>query len=164
MIIKEELGASDRACVEQITENPYLQYLNDVDRGQQPPTNQGQLLLDATCAPADITYPTDLKLHNKAREKSEQIIDERHKARGKGHKKPRTYRQRARKQFLSVAKDKRVSRKKMRRCRRQQLGYLHRNLKSIDRLAQHTGLSLLGRGRYKDLLVITEVQRQQQWI
>ena len=26
LIIKEELGASDRACVEQITENPYLQY------------------------------------------------------------------------------------------------------------------------------------------
>jgi hypothetical protein len=221
LIIKEELRASDRACVEQITENPYLQYFcglkafiteppfdaslfvhfrkrfpadvlsqvnnaiaqkvhekqkppedppsSDVNQsdgksGKQPVTHQGQLLVDATCAPADITYPTDLKLLNKAREKSEQIIDELHKARGKGHKKPRTYRQRARKQFLSVAKDKRVSRKKMRRCRRQQLGYLRRNLKSIDRLAQHSGLSPLGRGLYKDLLVIAEVQRQQQWM
>lgn len=26
LIVKEELGASDRACVDQITENPYLQY------------------------------------------------------------------------------------------------------------------------------------------
>ena len=127
-------------------------------------THQGQLLVDATCAPADIAYSTDLKLLNKARKKSEQIIDELHKARGKGHKKPRSYQQRARKQFLSVAKDKRVSRKKMRRCRRQQLGYLRRNLKSIDRLSQHTGLGLLGRGLYKDLLVIAEVQRQQQWM
>jgi len=118
--------------------------------------------VDATCVPADITYPTDLKLLTKAREKSEQIIDELHKARGPGHKKPRTYRQRARRQFLSVVKDKRISRKKMRRCRRQQLGYLRRNLRSIDRLAQHTGLGLLGRGRYKDLLVIAEVLRQQQ--
>ena len=175
LIIKEEMGASDRACVEQITENPYLQYfcglkafiteppfdaslfvhfrkrfpgdvLNQVNNaiahkvrekqkppedpspsdanqsdgksGKQPVTHQGQLLVDATCAPVDITYPTDLKLLNKAREKREQIIDELHKARGKGHKKPRTYRQRARKQFLSVAKDKRINRKKMRRCRR----------------------------------------------
>jgi hypothetical protein len=221
LIIKEDLGVSDRDCVEQITENPYLQYfcglkafiteppfdaslfvhfrkrfpadvLNQVtnaiaqkvrenqktpqdppptqkdskDGGgeQQPLFNQGQLLVDATCAPADITYPTDLKLLNKAREKSEQIIDELHKARGKGHKKPRTYRQRARKQFLSVAKDKRIRRKKMRRCRRQQLGYLRRNLKSIDQLAQHTGIGVLGRGLYKDLLVIAEVQRQQQWM
>ena len=221
LIIKEELRASDRACVEQITENPYLQYFcglkafiteppfdaslfvhfrkrfpadvlsqvnnaiaqkvrenqkppedppppgtnkKDEGSGKQPPANQGQLLVDATCAPADITYPTDLKLLNKAREKSEKIIDELHKARGRGHKKPRTYRQRARKQFLSVAKSKRISRIKMRRCRRQQLGYLHRNLKSIDKLAQHTGLGNLSKCQYKELLVITEVLRQQQWM
>lgn len=220
MIIKEELGVSDRDCVEQITENPYLQYFcglkafiteppfdaslfvhfrkrfpadvlsqvnntiaqkvrekqtppedpppqkggGDEGSEQQPLFNQGQLLVDATCAPADITYPTDLKLLNKAREKSEQIIDELHKARGRGYKKPRTYRQRARKQFLSVAKDKRISRKKMQRCHRQQLGYLRRNLKSIDRLSRLTGLSILSRGRYKELLVISEVLRQQQWM
>jgi len=220
LIVKEELGVSDRDCVEQITENPYLQYFcglkafiteppfdaslfvhfrkrfpadvlsqvnnaiakkvrekqrppddpppqkggSDEGSEQQPLFNQGQLLVDATCAPADITYPTDLKLLNKAREKSEQIIDELHKARGRGHKKPRTYRQRARKQFLSVAKGKRISRKKMQRCRRQQLGYLRRNLKSIDRLSQGTGLGILSRGRYKELLVISEVLRQQQWM
>jgi len=31
-------------------------------------TNEGELLLDATCAPADIAYPTDLSLLNQARE------------------------------------------------------------------------------------------------
>ncbi len=46
--------------------------------------------MDATCAPADITYPTDLKLLNAAREKTEKIIDVLHQSRGKGHKKPRT--------------------------------------------------------------------------
>lgn len=219
LIIKEELGVSDRACVEQITENPYLQYfcglksfiteppfhpsllvhfrkrfpedvlqqINDTvaekvrerqrppedpkppathssDERPQPPSNNGKLLMDATCVPADITYPTDLKLLNTAREKSEQIIDELHKARGRGYKKPRTYRQRARKQFLSVAKSKRLSHSKLRRCRRQQLGYLRRNLNSIERLAQHTGLMVLGRRQYKTLLVISEVLRQQQWM
>lgn len=224
LIIKEELRASDRACVEQITENPYLQYFcglkafiteppfdpsmlvhfrkrfpkdvlakvnnavaqkvrekkdppkdpdgpsasqNSSNKGKgdnEQPANKGKLLVDATCAPADITYPTDLKLLNKAREKSEQIIDNLHRARGPGHKKPRTYRQRARKQFLSVAKAKRTSAKALRKSRRQQLGYLRRNLKSIDKLAAHTGLLVLDRRQYKELLVICEVLRQQQWM
>lgn len=30
--------------------------------------NRGKLILDATCAPADISYPTDLKLLNQARQ------------------------------------------------------------------------------------------------
>ncbi|MBE1556824.1 hypothetical protein [Sporosarcina limicola] len=42
-------------------------------------TNQGKLLLDATCAPSDITYPTDIGLLNKSREKLEKIIDTLHK-------------------------------------------------------------------------------------
>ena len=96
--------------------------------------------------------------------KSEQVIDILHKERGAGQKKPRTYRQRARKQFLAVAKDKRISRQKIRRCLRQQLGYLRRNLKSIDLLALHTGLGVLNTRQYKDLLVISEVFRQQQWM
>jgi hypothetical protein len=43
--------------------------------------NKGKLLVDATCAPEDINYPTDLKLLNKAREQSEQIIDTLHNPR-----------------------------------------------------------------------------------
>src|SRR5690625_1753321 len=35
-------------------------------RGQSS-LNQGKLLLDATCAPSDITYPTDVGLLNEAR-------------------------------------------------------------------------------------------------
>jgi hypothetical protein len=37
--------------------------------------NRGKLILDATCAPADITYPSELKILNAAREKTESIID-----------------------------------------------------------------------------------------
>jgi hypothetical protein len=37
--------------------------------------NRGKLILDATCAPADITYPTDLGLLNLARVHTEKIID-----------------------------------------------------------------------------------------
>lgn len=35
--------------------------------GEEP--NQIKLLIDATCTPADITFPTDLKILNEAREK-----------------------------------------------------------------------------------------------
>jgi len=165
LIIKERLGITDDECVEQIRENPYLQYFcglktfsseqpfhptmlvhfrkrfsaealnaisdvivakslntsqNDNDDedcssgGAGDGSNKGKLLMDATCAPADITYPTDLKLLNTAREKTESIIDTLHKNRGKGHKKPRTYRVKARKRFLSVAKSKQVIKSKIR--------------------------------------------------
>ena len=39
--------------------------------GDNMVTNKGKLLIDATCAPADIRYPTDISLVNEAREKSE---------------------------------------------------------------------------------------------
>jgi hypothetical protein len=38
--------------------------------------NWGTLTIDASCTPADITYPTDLKLLNETRESSERIIDD----------------------------------------------------------------------------------------
>ncbi|MBM9515147.1 hypothetical protein [Desulfogranum marinum] len=81
-------------------------------------------------------------------------------ARGKGYKKPRTYRQRSRKQLLSVAKDKRIGHKKVRKCIRQQLGYLRRNLNTIDQLGKHPGFAALNRCQYKELLVISEVFRE----
>ncbi len=111
LIIKEKLGISDRETVEQIKENPYLQYfigmssysnetpfdasmlvhfrerisvslVNKVNQemvkkmtettSSQPsqkkieekekeisePKNRGKLILDATCAPGDISYGT----------------------------------------------------------------------------------------------------------
>ena len=118
--------------------------------------------MDATFAPADISFPTDLKLLNTSREKSEQIIDVLHQRRGKGHKKPRTYRNKARKFYLGVAKCKRVDRKRLRKAKRRQLGFLRRNLSSIEKLSKVVNLTVLGRRQYRDLLVISELYRQQQ--
>ena len=42
---------------------------------KQEKENIGKLILDATCTPADIQYPTDLWLLNKTREALEEIID-----------------------------------------------------------------------------------------
>ena len=80
--------------------------------------------MDATSVPADITYHTDIKLLNSAREISEQIVDVLHKARGRSHHKPRTYRIKARKAYLAVAKSRRVGKNKLRKAIRTQLGQL----------------------------------------
>lgn len=126
--------------------------------------NKGKLLMDATCVPADITFPTDLKLLNKAREKSILIIDRLHELRGRSHKKPRTYRKRARKDLLNAAKSKRLGSGKLRKAIRAQLGYLKRNLSAIDNLSKSVSLTALTRREYRDLLVISETYRQQQWM
>jgi hypothetical protein len=74
----------------------------------QKQTNQGSLLIDATCAPADLRHPTDLSLLNEAREVTEILIDALHpQVRGSFGHKPRTHRKQARQQFLTVAKKKR---------------------------------------------------------
>ncbi len=55
--------------------------------------NQGSLLIDATCSPADIRYPTDLSLLNEAREVTEKLIDAMHPPVRDGFgAKPRTHR------------------------------------------------------------------------
>jgi hypothetical protein len=53
--------------------------------------NRGKLIIDATCTPADISYPTDLGLLNQARQQTEKIIDSLYESRkGKVKRKPRT--------------------------------------------------------------------------
>jgi len=128
------------------------------------PQNKGKLLVDATCSPADITFPTDLKLLNKAREKSEHIIDVLHHPHKGKMKKPRTYRKRARKDFLSVAKSKRLLKSNRRKMIRKQIGYIYRNLKTIRKLSKVSSLKHLSKHQYKSLLVIHELLRQQKWM
>ena len=137
---------------------------------EDPPTHGGKLLIDATCTPADIKYPTDLGLLNEAREKTEQIIDtlhaeiqERYPKQASKPKKVRTYRQEARKRFLEMAKAKNPGSKKIRKAIGQQLRYVKRNLKHIDSMVNgHEGLlhSLPGYW-YKCLLVIGTLYEQQ---
>ena len=58
--------------------------------------NKGKLILDATVAPSDIKYPTDLGLLNLARKITEKLIDKLYKPlKGFLKKKPRTDRKEA---------------------------------------------------------------------
>lgn len=80
-----------------------------------------------------IRYPTDLSLLNEAREFSELIIDTLC-ANLNVDQKPRTYRKKARKAYLAIAKQKRPGAKTLRRGIKQQLQYLRRNLGYIEQL------------------------------
>ena len=134
------------------------------DVGEDPPTPKGKLMVDATCTPADIKYPTDLNLLNEAREKTEEIIDRLHHIRSSPEKKPRTYRQKARQAYLRVSKAKKPGSAKMRKGIGKQLGYLRRNLAAISRMAKEGLLIQLKKHQYRDLLVIHELYRQQEWM
>lgn len=103
---------------------------------QQETEHQGKLILDATVCEQAIRYPTDLSLLNEAREFSEQIIDKLYPWTAL-KKKPRTYREKARKDYLAIAKRRRLGAKLRRRGIRQQLQYLRRNLKHIEGLLAH---------------------------
>jgi hypothetical protein len=218
LIIKEKLGLTDEETVEQIRENPYLQYFlgyeayrneqpfdpsmmvhfrkrlaadivneinelvtsrqlggeeneqdqesagdNDEDRSGGSTAsgeNWGQLKMDASCTPADIRYPTDLSILNEVREKSEAIIDVLHAPDVGKKMKRRTYRNRARKEYLAVAKKRRPTRKAIRKAIGKQLRYIARNLRTMNELAgQPFGgrLALLSRRMYRNLLVAHEV-------
>jgi transposase, IS5 family len=106
--------------------------------GGEPVTNKGKLLVDATVAEQAIRYPTDLSLLNEAREISEHLIDELY-ALSDYSRKPRTYRRKARKLYLNLAKNKKPGLKQRRRGLREQLQFLGRNLKHISCLLDHLG-------------------------
>jgi len=112
------------------------------DPPEEDSGNKGEVLYDATACPQDIAYPTDLGLLNKAREITEIIIDELHGINAEG-KKPRTYRQVARKGYLKVAQNKNPSRKTIRKGIKSQLQYLRRNFKTItNQLGAHQAFPL----------------------
>jgi hypothetical protein len=121
-------------------------------------TNKGKLVIDATCAPADVAFPQDLKLLNKAREKTEKMIDLLHDS--ESGKKPRTYRKTARKCFLKLSKAKRKSGKELRKGIRKQLGFLGRNLAHINSLIDKLGNTLSERLK-KELETIRQIFNQQ---
>lgn len=134
--------------------------VKEADSSEIPAENKGRVLFDATACPQNIAYPTDLGLLNEAREKTEELIDTLSKA-GLQPKKPRTYRKIARKEFLKVAQKRKKSKKEIRRAIRMQLGYVARNLKSINLLLDlYTDFPLKAREQ-KYLMVIHTLYQQQ---
>lgn len=125
-------------------------------------THKGKLITDATAAPQNITFPTDLKLLNAARAKSEALIDLLWNPLLHGDVKPRTYRQIARKLFLSTAKKKQKTSKAIYKSNGQQLRFLKRNLAHIDTLLAAYDRFPLKPREQKYLMVLHTVYEQQE--
>ncbi len=133
---------------------------NDNEKGSSG--NKGKLIIDATCAPNDIRYPTDISILNEAREKCEKIIDKLHLPNKGKVAKVRTYRKKAREEYLRIAKKRRPGKKEIRKAVGKQLRYIKRDLGYIEKMAKEVGLKGINRREYKNLLVIQEVYRQQE--
>jgi IS5 family transposase len=124
--------------------------------------NWGALIIDVSRTPADITYPTDLKLLNEGRESTERIIDDLCNQHSDLRKhKPRYLRSKARAAFLNVANQKNPRHQRIRAALRLQLGYLRRNHDAIDTVTAN-GARLLGLNTHcwHKMLVIIDLYRQ----
>ena len=136
----------------------------DVDTPESNGQNEGTMILDATCAPQNIRFPTDTSLLNEARENAEEIIDILHAHGLTDGKKPRTYRKKARKQYNSFSKNRKKTKKLIRKTIRQQLGYLRRDLEAIQRIEdRHPGCldAVLPRRKQERLYVLRRLYAQQ---
>ena len=135
---------------------------------EETPTedNEGTLILDATCAPQNIRFPTDASLLNEAREKAEDIIDTLHEMGFSEGKKPRTYREKAHRKYNSFSKNRKKTVKLIRKTVKQQLGYLSRDLGIIDDYeCRHPGcLGKLSAKQQKLLQVIRVLYSQQEYM
>ena len=93
------------------------------------------MIVDATCTPADIRYPTDMSLLNEARENTERIIDFLYLEPAKVlFTKPRDYREIAHKDFVGYTKKRKPGHKIRRKAIRKQLNYLKRNIRYINNM------------------------------
>jgi hypothetical protein len=123
--------------------------------------NQGTLILDATCAPQNIKFPQDVELLNEAREKLEKMICE--ICSDCHFKRPRMYREIARKDYLAFAKCRKKGAKKARKAIKKQLGYVRRDLGYIAELLKQKEDVLSEKNR-ELLAVLLKVYEQQKYM
>ena len=128
------------------------------DKSQE---NSGTLMLDATCAPQQISFPQDINLLNEARENLEGIIDT--VCYEYNLCKPRMYRRNARKDYLNLAKCKKRSTKKIRKAIKKQLQYVRRDLGYIDELLANNKVTFTEK-QLKRIDVIRELYAQQKYM
>jgi IS5 family transposase len=123
--------------------------------------NKGVMILDATVAPSDIHYPTDLNLVNACREDTEKLIDRLWEYGGrKGHKTGYN-RNKARRSFLKVVKQRKAKQKAMQRAVSEQIDYVEKSLETLKLLIHEVGEERLTDAERKRLDTIQKVYGQQ---
>ncbi len=120
------------------------------------------MLMDATVFPEAVKYPTDVGLLNDVREWLVRSIHKLGKA--LGVKRPRTYKRKARQEYLKFAKKKTKTKKTIARAKKAMLQYVRRNLRQMRELvetAKHRRKKVYR--AVKERLRIAEEIFRQQW-
>ena len=94
--------------------------------------HRGQLMIDATVAEQQIEYPTDLKLLNESRQQLERMT--KLWCYEGDLTMPRTYKRKARRQYMVIAKKKNKTKKEIRKALCQQLQYVKRDVGYVNAL------------------------------
>ena len=148
------------ADVARINEELYLRMQRS---HEEPPEgkNKGTMVLDATVAPADIHYPTDLSLLNECRENTETMIETLWKHGQRSGHKTAYNRQKAHVNYLSVQKQRRPRKKAVQQGIGNQLVYVEKNLITLDRLLMEVAEGTLKQHDVTRLETIRKVAVQQ---
>jgi len=133
---------------------------SDSNESSAESENMGTIILDATCAPQNISYPQDVNLLNEVRENLEGMIDE--LCYEYGYYRPRTYRENARRDYLNLAKCKKRTSKKIRKAIKRQLQYVRRDFGYVEGLLSE-GVELSDK-RCKRYEVLWQIYEQQQYM
>lgn len=123
--------------------------------------HNGKVIVDATCCPQDIAYPTDLNLLSDSREKAEELIDFLYDKNLHGAIKPRTYREEARKAYLQTAQKKKKGKKAVGKAVGKQLRYLRRDISILQKLLDRYPVIPFDRYQLKYFYVIQTLYVQQ---
>ena len=160
---RKRLNLEDvQAITESIAGIDSQEDLREVDLADTTLDHKGDLLIDATVCPQNITYPTDLDLLNTSREKLEDMID--FLRQDLALKPPRIYKENARKDYLKVAQSKKKTTKTIRKAIKKQLNYIKRNLTYIHQYLDEYLTIPFTRNHYKDFMVIQTLYEQQNWM
>lgn len=129
---------------------------NDSDKPEPP--SSGSLIVDATCAPQNIRFPQDFSLLNEARENLEQMVDDLHGP--EDGEKPRTYRRKARHDYLKLAKKRKKTTQEIRKGVGKQLRYIRRDLEIVEEmLKKGNALTEWQAERLQTIRILFEQQR-----
>jgi len=119
------------------------------------------MLIDATVFPEAIKYPTDVGLLNDVREWLVKSI--RKLGNALGVKRVRTYKRKARQEYLKFAKKKTKTKKTITKAKKAMLQYVRRNLRQMWELVEKAGRrrKMVFRAVRERLRVAEEIFRQQ---
>ena len=157
----EILGEINELVIQKAMENkPSDSQNDDKNDNDNDSSNSGTMIVDATCAPSQIKFPQDTELLNEAREFTEKVIDELHNP--ADGVKPRTYRKKARKAYLNIARSKKRTAKKIRKAIRQQLGFVDRNIHTIEKILCYG--KIISEKKLQKLSTVKELFQQQKYM